>query len=434
MRTTRTLSARYPAIAAAVAMVVALGSLPPANALVATPAPALVPSSGEPLPAILDVTGWTRLSSPPSPDAGDGIGPGSYLLIKRSPKAGVTDVKKYSTYICTANFLWSDPSGPVYLGAAGHCFLPEDATTAEVGTNSWVDKVEVCVSNCLFGGQLGTVFRGTFRTLGSVVYARQNAEGDPDEQVGHDFGMVIVPADLHGLLRPAMPVWGGPTEEGGMTEDDPVCMYGNGFALGETFATKARAGTGLFDEKSMELPGAWSAAIAAYSGDSGSAIEHCGLGSGGMVGTTAFGIVTHGLTVPAPLAFGTTVARAKEMVSQDWGGRNISLLLPGGALPSPPPTGPNTPPVASFTYSCGDSATCTFDASGSSDSDGTIASYAWDFGDGTTGTGKVVKHKFGGTTNATYSVQLTVTDDRAASATTSKSVSCTGKGKSRRCS
>ncbi|MDX1662097.1 MAG: PKD domain-containing protein, partial [Gemmatimonadota bacterium] len=41
----------------------------------------------------------------------------------------------------------------------------------------------------------------------------------------------------------------------------------------------------------------------------------------------------------------------------------------------------NSSPTASFTYTCTD-LLCDFDGSGSTDSDGTIASYAWDFGDG----------------------------------------------------
>ncbi|WP_447647352.1 PKD domain-containing protein [Microbacterium forte] len=51
---------------------------------------------------------------------------------------------------------------------------------------------------------------------------------------------------------------------------------------------------------------------------------------------------------------------------------------------------------------------------GGTDSDGTIASYSWDFGDGTSGTGAAVSKTY--TTAGTYTVKLTVTDDDGATA------------------
>lgn len=53
-----------------------------------------------------------------------------------------------------------------------------------------------------------------------------------------------------------------------------------------------------------------------------------------------------------------------------------------------------------------------FDASPSEDPDGTIVSYFWDFGDGTTATGKTVTHSF--TTVGIFTVTLTVKDDDGA--------------------
>ncbi|HUW68419.1 MAG TPA: S8 family serine peptidase [Candidatus Nanoarchaeia archaeon] len=50
-----------------------------------------------------------------------------------------------------------------------------------------------------------------------------------------------------------------------------------------------------------------------------------------------------------------------------------------------------------------------FDGSGSSDPDGTIVSYAWDFGDQYTGTGVTTSHSY--TAAGTYTVNLTVTDN-----------------------
>jgi PKD repeat protein len=80
---------------------------------------------------------------------------------------------------------------------------------------------------------------------------------------------------------------------------------------------------------------------------------------------------------------------------------------------------PNQPPIADFTPSCTQLA-CTVDATASSDPDGTITSYAWQFGDGSTGTGVTANHTYAAA--GTYPITLTVTDDAAATATTTRSV------------
>jgi PKD repeat protein len=80
---------------------------------------------------------------------------------------------------------------------------------------------------------------------------------------------------------------------------------------------------------------------------------------------------------------------------------------------------PNQAPQASFTISCS-ALTCSFDADGSSDCDGSIAAHSWDFGDGTSGNGKSAQHSYSQTD--TYTVSLTVTDDDGATDTTSTAV------------
>jgi hypothetical protein len=69
---------------------------------------------------------------------------------------------------------------------------------------------------------------------------------------------------------------------------------------------------------------------------------------------------------------------------------------------------PYGPPYAAFDYTIGD-LTVTFDASASGDYDGTITTYEWNFGDTTTGDGKIVGHTY--SAYQTYTATLTVTDN-----------------------
>ena len=68
-------------------------------------------------------------------------------------------------------------------------------------------------------------------------------------------------------------------------------------------------------------------------------------------------------------------------------------------------------PTAAFTFNCSGAA-CQFDATGSFDPDGSLASYVWHFGDGTTGSGATAAHQYA--IGATYRVTLIVTDNSGA--------------------
>ncbi len=89
----------------------------------------------------------------------------------------------------------------------------------------------------------------------------------------------------------------------------------------------------------------------------------------------------------------------------------------------PPPPAANELPTARITASAEDGVAplaVTFDGRSSTDPDGTIASYAWTFGDGGSASGAEVSHTFNDP--GLYQVQLTVVDDRGGSSSTKDSV------------
>ncbi len=75
----------------------------------------------------------------------------------------------------------------------------------------------------------------------------------------------------------------------------------------------------------------------------------------------------------------------------------------------------NTSPVAMMSVTCAD-LRCSADGTGSTDSDGTIAGYSWNWGDGSPATNGVIStHSYGSA--GTFPVTLTVTDNQGATGT-----------------
>ena len=110
---------------------------------------------------------------------------------------------------------------------------------------------------------------------------------------------------------------------------------------------------------------------------------------------------------------------------------NVSLKVTDGGGESNTKTNPvivsavNVPPTAGFTYNCS-AGNCTF-TNTSTDTDGTIASYAWDFGEPTSGANNTSAlanpiHNYTVTAATDFIVTLTATDNNGASNASTQTV------------
>ena len=88
------------------------------------------------------------------------------------------------------------------------------------------------------------------------------------------------------------------------------------------------------------------------------------------------------------------------------------------------PTPANLPPTAAFTASCSGN-TCTFDATGSTDPDGTIVGWSWDFGGGDPVAATEASIGYTFPAGDLHAVTLTVTDDGGATASTTVGIMTT---------
>ena len=107
------------------------------------------------------------------------------------------------------------------------------------------------------------------------------------------------------------------------------------------------------------------------------------------------------------------------------GMRSISVVTSGGTANSAAifNVQGNQVPNVQFTIdprTASKNSTVTFDASKTTDRDGTAATYQWDFGDGASANGKVVTHKYARA--GTFDVKLNVTDNQGGSNSASQSL------------
>jgi PKD repeat protein len=114
----------------------------------------------------------------------------------------------------------------------------------------------------------------------------------------------------------------------------------------------------------------------------------------------------------APAGTGTVVS-GPAVDNTNWSSRALFLYSPAGS------SGGNQPPTARMSVDCQD-LVCSMTGDGSSDPEGLLSSYAWDFGDGATSSQADPGHTYANA--GTYQVSLKVTDAGGLSDTMTQTV------------
>ncbi len=131
---------------------------------------------------------------------------------------------------CTANFVFTDDAGNVYLGQAAHC----SGTGAATDTNG-CDAGTLPLGTAVTFNKGGNVISdGTVVGRGTLAYSSWNtmqARGEKDASTCayNDFALVKVAAADVAKVNPTVPFWGGPMgiNTTGTKAGDRVYSYGN---------------------------------------------------------------------------------------------------------------------------------------------------------------------------------------------------------------
>lgn len=175
---------------------------------------------------------------------------------------------------CTANFVYTDAAGTVYVGYAAHCAGTGSSTDTDgCQTQSLPLGTKVTFNE---GGSL--VDEGTQVGSGTLAYSswdtmKKVGETDANTCAYNDLALVKVDAADVSKVNPSIPFWGGPTgiDTNGTAAGDRVYTYGNSSLRAGLSPLSPHTGISLGDQAA---DGGWSHPLYTLSpgipGDSGS--------------------------------------------------------------------------------------------------------------------------------------------------------------------
>jgi hypothetical protein len=232
---------------------------------------------------------------------------------------------------CTANFVFTDTAGNVYVGYAAHCAGLGEATDTDGCLNDSVPlgtKVD-------FSNDGSLVDEGTIVGHGTLVYSswiteHQLGTTDANTCAYNDLALVKVDAADVAKVNPSVPFWGGPTgiDTDGTAAGDDLWTYGNSSLRAGLSPLSPHRGVSLGDDAA---DGGWSHPLYSVTpgipGDSGSGFLSAG---GKAVGTLS----TIGL---APLPASNNIGDlAKELAFAQAHSGISGLTLVNGTEPFSP--------------------------------------------------------------------------------------------------
>jgi hypothetical protein len=208
---------------------------------------------------------------------------------------------------CTANFVYTDASGNVYLGQAAHC----SSTGGSTETNGCSTK-SLALGTPIYAGELvnGGIQNGTL--IGTLAYnswiAMQKAgEKNAATCAYNDLALIKIDPGQVANVNPTVPFWGGPNglAAGAAPLGERVFTYGNSILRGGVSVLRPKTGLSLGEG---EESAGWSSQVYTVTpgipGDSGSAYMNATGNALGVLSTVEFA------PVPASNGVGTL---AKEL-------------------------------------------------------------------------------------------------------------------------
>jgi hypothetical protein len=235
---------------------------------------------------------------------------------------------------CTANFVFTDAAGNVYLGQAAHCSSTgEDTETNGCTTRSLPLGTPIYSGDLVNGGVQNGTLIGTL-AYNSWITMQAKGETDPGTCAYNDLALIKINAAQLGKVNPTVPFWGGPDGLAGRVSanGEQLYTYGNSILRGGVSALSPKTGVSLGD---VEETGGWSQEVYTLTpgipGDSGSGFMNA---SG-----NALGVLSTVELAPLPAANGVGTLAKELAYANAATGLGLSVApgtTPFSGVPVPP--------------------------------------------------------------------------------------------------